>query len=58
MGKMLHNEARELLVESYEKTHNAEEIAKNIRREQVYCLPYGGTQAENRQRGASHVAAG
>ena len=28
MGKMLHNEARELLVESYEKTHNAEEIAK------------------------------
>ena len=25
---MLHNEARELLVESYEKTHNAEEIAK------------------------------
>ena len=27
-GKMLHNEARELLVESYEKTHNAEEIAK------------------------------
>ena len=27
MGKMLHNEARELL-ESYEKTHNAEEIAK------------------------------
>ena len=28
MGKMLRNEARELLVESYEKTHNAEEIAK------------------------------
>ena len=28
MGKMLHNEARELLVESYEKTHNDEEIAK------------------------------
>ena len=28
MGKMLHNEARELLVESYEKTHNAEKIAK------------------------------
>ena len=28
MGKMLHNEARELLVESYKKTHNAEEIAK------------------------------
>ena len=24
MGKLLHNEARELLVESYEKTHNAE----------------------------------
>lgn len=24
----------------------------------VYCLPYGGTQAENRQRSASHVAAG
>ena len=30
MGKMLHNEARELLVESYEKTHNAEEIAKKF----------------------------
>ena len=28
MGKMPHNEARELLVESYEKTHNAEEIAE------------------------------
>ena len=24
MGKMLHNEARELLIESYENTHNAE----------------------------------
>ena len=30
MGKMLHNEARELLVESYEKAHNAEEIAKKF----------------------------
>lgn len=28
MGKMLHNEARELLVESYKKTHNAEESTK------------------------------
>ena len=28
MGKMLRNEARELLVESYEKAHDAEEIAK------------------------------
>ena len=28
MGKMLHDEARELLFESCEKTHNAEEIAK------------------------------
>ena len=28
MGKMLHNEARELLVESYEKTHNAVESPK------------------------------
>ena len=28
MGKMLHNEARELLVQSYEETHNAAEIAK------------------------------
>ena len=25
---MLHNEARELLVQAYEKTHNAEEVAK------------------------------
>ena len=25
MGKMLHNEAREWLVESYEKTHNDED---------------------------------
>ena len=37
MGKMLHNEARELLVESYEKTHNAEEIAKIFG--EVNCLP-------------------
>ena len=28
MGKMPRNEDRELLIESYEKTHNAEEIAK------------------------------
>ena len=28
MGKMLRNKARELLAERYEKTHNAEEIAK------------------------------
>ena len=28
MGKMLHDEARVLLVESCEKTHNAGEIAK------------------------------
>ena len=27
-GKMLHDEARELLVESYEKAHTAEEFAK------------------------------
>lgn len=32
MGKMPHNEARELLVESYEKTHNAEEIARTFPR--------------------------
>ena len=41
MGKMLHNEARELLVESYEKTHNAEEIAKifGVNKYTVYhCL--------------------
>ena len=59
MGKMLHNEARELLVESYEKTHNAEEIAKifGVNKYTVYHI-YGGAQAENRQRGASHVAAG
>ena len=38
---MLHNEARELLVESYEKTHNAEEIAKifGVNKYTVYhCL--------------------
>ena len=41
MGKMLHNEARELLVESYEKTRNAEEIAKifGVNKYTVYhCL--------------------
>ena len=41
MGKMLHNEARELLVESYEKTHNVEEIAKifGVNKYTVYhCL--------------------
>ena len=41
MGKMLHNEARELLVESYEKAHNAEEIAKifGVNKYTVYhCL--------------------
>ena len=28
MSKMLHNEARELLVQAYEKTHNAKEVAE------------------------------
>ncbi len=30
MGKMLHNEARELLVQSYEETHNASEEKPDI----------------------------
>ena len=41
MDKKLHNEARELLVESYKKTHNAEEIAKifGVNKYTVYhCL--------------------
>ena len=28
MSKMLHNEARELLVQAYERTHNAKEVAE------------------------------
>ena len=41
MGKMPRNEDRELLIESYEKTHDAEEIAKifGVNKYTVYhCL--------------------
>ena len=43
MGKMPHNEARELLVESYEKTHNAEEVARTF----PHTAPGTGKMSEN-----------
>lgn len=45
-GKMLHDEARELLVESYEEAHNAREIAK-IFGSWIIC---GRTLSEKRQK--------
>lgn len=47
---MLHNEARKLLVEGYEATHNAEAIANIFPRQQVHRLPFGRAEAENRKR--------
>ena len=48
-GKMLHDEARELLVESYEEAHNAREIAKifGMKRPWIIC---GRTLSEKRQK--------
>lgn len=54
---MLHNEARKLLVEGYEATHNAEAIAKifHVNKYTVYHL--GRAEAENRKRRPANVAA-
>lgn len=57
-GKMLHDEARELLVESYEKNAYRRGTLQDIWREQVYRLPHDRAQAEGWKCGASHVAAG
>ena len=46
--KMLHDEARELQVESYEEAHNAREIAKifGMKRSWIIC---GRTMSEKRK---------
>ncbi len=53
---MLHNEARELLVEGYEATHNAEAIAKifHVNKYTVYHLEE--RKRKNRQRRLANVA--
>ena len=45
---MLHNEARKLLVEGYEATHNAEAIAKifHVNKYTVYHLEEGSGKQE------------
>ena len=46
---MLHNEARKLLVEGYEATHDAEGIAMAYVSEYIDGIPVGETETRNRK---------
>ena len=50
---MLHDETRKLLIEAWNKTHNAKEIAECFFCEYQYCLPPGKTRTS--QRGREHA---